>query len=376
MPRPQATQRPAAQPPPTATPELDDERRWDAVARRDAGVDGTFVFGVLTTGVYCRPSCPSRRPLRKNVRFYSTGEAARRDGLRACRRCKPDEAAAAGAPAWIAELCGYIRRECDGGAPLTLPVLAARVGLSPAHLQRTFRAAVGVSPRRYAELCRLERLKGELRGGDSVTGAIYAAGFGSSSRVYERAPSRLGMTPGEYRAGGKGVAITYATAETALGTLLLAATDRGLCFVQLGGTVPELLARLRREYPQADVRKMDEAYSPAFHAWMEALYQHVQNGAPHGDLPIDVRASAFQERVWTFLRSIPWGETRSYAEVAAGIGAPRATRAVARACATNPVALAIPCHRVIRGDGNLAGYRWGTERKRQLLARERSAVPG
>lgn len=353
---------------------LDEQHCWNAVQRRDAAFDGRFFFGVLTTGVYCRPSCASRRALRKNVRFYPTTAAAERDGLRACKRCKPDQPAAASTPRWVADLCDYIRRESDGGAPLTLEALAARVGLSPAHLQRTFRAAVGVSPRRYAELCRLERLKGELRGGDSVTGAIYAAGFGSSSRVYERSDSRLGMTPGEYRAGGRGVAITYAAADTSAGKLLLAATDRGLCFVQLGGTTNELLARLRREYPHAELRPMDEAYSPAFHAWMEALYRHVQEGTPHGDLPVDVRASAFQERVWSFLRSIPWGETRTYAEVAAGIGAPRATRAVARACATNPVAVAIPCHRVIRGDGGLAGYRWGTERKRRLLDRERAAA--
>jgi len=370
MPQPQSRQqaRPIA-----TSPRLDDEARWDAVTRRDASFDGRFFLGVLTTGIYCRPSCPARRPLRRNVRFYATPEAAQRDGLRACKRCKPDEPASAGAPAWVAELCDHIRREADGGEPLTLTALAARVGLSPAHLQRTFRAAVGVSPRRFAELCRLERLKGELRGGESVTGAIYAAGFGSSSRVYERADSRLGMTPSQYRAGGEGVAITYAAADTSVGKLLLAATDRGLCFVQLGGSERELVARLRREYPSADLRAMGESSSPAFSAWMEALRRHVEEGRPHGDLPVDVRASAFQQRVWTFLQSIPWGETRSYAQVAAGIGAPRASRAVARACASNPVAVAIPCHRVIRGDGGLSGYRWGVERKRQLLAREQSA---
>ena len=353
---------------------LDDEQRWAAVSGRDADFDGRFVFGVLTTGVYCRPSCPSRRALRKNVRFYADGSSARRDGLRACRRCRPDEPRAASAPAWVTDLCDHIRRECDGGAPLTLEALAARAGLSPAHLQRTFRATVGLSPRRYAELCRLERLKGELREGDSVTGAIYAAGFGSSSRVYERADSRLGMTPGEYRAGGEGVAITWAAADTALGTLLLAATDRGLCSVQLGGSPRQLLARLRSEYPHAELRPMDAAAAPAFEAWMEALRRHVDEGRPHGDLPLDVRASAFQERVWSFLRSIPWGETRTYGEVAAAIGAPRAVRAVARACASNPVALAIPCHRVIRGDGSLAGYRWGAGRKRRLLEGERAAA--
>jgi AraC family transcriptional regulator, regulatory protein of adaptative response / methylated-DNA-[protein]-cysteine methyltransferase len=369
---PQPLNRPG--PRPAATPPLDDEARWAATGRRDSSLDGQFVMGVLTTGIYCRPSCPARRPLRRNVRFYSTPAAAQRAGLRACRRCKPDEVGAGTTPAWVAELCDHIRREADGGEPLTLAALAARVGLSPAHLQRTFRAAVGVSPRRYAELCRLERLKGELRHGESVTGAIYAAGFGSSSRVYERAPSRLGMTPSQYRAGGEGVSITHAATDTSAGKLLLAATDRGLCFVQLGGSERELLARLRREYPAAELRAMGDPSSPAFAAWMEALRRHVEEGRPHGDLPVDVRASAFQQRVWTFLQSIPWGETRSYAQVAKGIGAPHSARAVARACASNPVAVAIPCHRVIRGDGGLSGYRWGVERKRKLLARERQSA--
>jgi AraC family transcriptional regulator, regulatory protein of adaptative response / methylated-DNA-[protein]-cysteine methyltransferase len=353
--------------PPTA---IDEASAWDAVCRRDAGFDGKLLFGVLTTGVYCRPSCPARRPLRKNVRFYASPVEAERDGLRPCRRCRPLSGATAATPPWVAELCDHIRRQCDGGEALTLEALAARVRLSPTHLQRTFRAVVGVSPRQYAELCRLERLKGELRGGESVTGAIYAAGFGSSSRVYERADERLGMTPRQYRAGGKGVAITYAAVDTALGPLLLAATDRGLCFVQLGGTAGELVAHLRREFPAAELEAVGASPSPAFAAWMEALRRHLAGAQPHLDLPLDVRASAFQLRVWTFLQSIPRGETRSYAEVASAVGAPGASRAVARACASNPVAVAIPCHRVIRADGGLAGYRWGVERKRRLLELE------
>jgi len=360
----------------TAAPRLDETECWDAVLRRDAAWDGRMVFGVLTTGIYCRPSCGSRRPLRRNVRFYAEPAQARRDGLRACKRCRPDEGAGAVLPAWVGPVCDYIRRECDSGEPLTLDALGERFGVSPTHLQRAFRAAVGVSPRRFAELCRLERLKGELRGGDSVTGAIYAAGFGSSSRVYERADSRLGMTPGEYRAGGKGVEITHAAVDTAIGPLLLAATDRGLCFVQLGGSAEELVARLEREYPKAELHAMSDRPSPPFAAWVEALRRHVEEGQPHPDLPVDVRASAFQQRVWSFLQSIPWGETRTYAEVATAIGAPRATRAVARACAANPVAVAIPCHRVIRSDGALSGYRWGTERKRVLLDRERARAAG
>lgn len=353
---------------------LDEQACWDAVTRRDAGHNGRFVFGVRTTGIYCRPSCPARRPLRRNVRFYATPAAARADGLRACLRCEPDSASATTIPAWVSDLCAHIRRECDSGAPLTLPALAARVGLSPTHLQRAFRAAVGVSPRAYAERCRLERLKGALREGASVTGAIYDAGFGSSSRVYERTDSRIGMTPGEYRAGGKGVAITYAATDTALGKLLLAATDRGLCFAQFGDNTGELVDRLRREYPAAELHAMSDPPSPAFAAWMDALRRHIDEARPCDDLPLDVRASAFQSRVWSFLQSIPAGETRTYAQVAAAIGSPKATRAVARACATNPVAVAIPCHRIIRADGDLSGYRWGSERKRRLLERERATA--
>lgn len=348
---------------------LDPEACWDAVTRRDRAADGRFVFGVRTTGIYCRPSCPARRPLRENVRFYPTPAQARDDGLRACLRCQPDLTAAC--PAWILDLCRHIRAACDDPTALTLPALAARVQRSPAHVQRAFRALVGVSPREYAERCRLDQFRGSLRRADSVTGAIYDAGFGSSSRVYER--NSLGMTPGEYRAGGKGVAITHAAVTTSLGLLLIAATDRGLCSVQFGDCESDLLAGLRREYPHAVVQPMADPPSPAFAAWIAALRRHIDEGRPHPDLPLDVRASAFQTRVWNFLRQIPPGETRSYADVAAGIGAPTATRAVARACATNTVALAIPCHRVIRAGGDLSGYRWGPERKRQLLVRERAA---
>lgn len=350
---------------------LDEQECWEAVCRRDAGWDGRMLFGVLTTGIYCRPSCAARRPLRRNVRFYASAAEAARDGLRPCRRCRPDEVRAGGLPPWVAELCAALDAAGEAGETLTLAELGRRAGLSPAHLQRTFRALVGVTPRQYAARRRLERLKGELRGGAPVTDAIYAAGFGSSSRLYESAGRSLGMRPSDYRAGGRGLAITWAAAETALGTLLVAATDRGLCAVQLGGTAEELLARLAREYPRAELQPLPSPPPPAFEAWMAALRDHLAGVRPHAALPLDVRATAFQERVWAFLQSIPWGETRSYAEVARGVGRPRAVRAVARACASNPVALAVPCHRVLRGDGGLAGYRWGVERKRELLARER-----
>ena len=353
---------------------LDEQECWEAVCRRDAAWDGRVLFGVLTTGVYCRPSCPARRPLRRNVRFYATAAEASRDGLRPCRRCRPDELAAGGLPPWVGELCAALEQAGEAGETLTLAELGRRAGLSPAHLQRTFRALVGVTPRQYAVRRRLERLKGELQAGARVTDAIHAAGFGSSSRLYERAARSLGMHPSQYRAGGRGLDITWAATETSLGTLLVAATDRGLCAVQLGGTAEELRARLAREYPRAQLRPLPSPPPPAFEAWMAALRDHLEGVRPHPALPLDVRATAFQERVWAFLQSIPWGETRSYAEVAAAIGRPRAVRAVARACASNPVALAIPCHRVLRGDGALAGYRWGAERKRALLARERAGA--
>jgi AraC family transcriptional regulator, regulatory protein of adaptative response / methylated-DNA-[protein]-cysteine methyltransferase len=357
---------------------IDEDACWDAVCRRDVAWDGRVLYGVTTTGVYCRPSCPARRPLRRNVRFYTTAAAAQRDGLRPCRRCRPDEETGGGAlPAWATELCAHLDRAAgagEGAEAIGLAALSRRVGLSPAHLQRTFRSLVGVSPRQYAERSRLARLKRELREGASVTDAVYAAGFGSSSRLYERVDDRLGMTPSEYRAGGRGVAITWAEATTSLGPLLLAATDRGVCFVQLGGTSAELQLRLAREYPRATLEPLGTPAPPSFASWMEALRCHLEGVQPHLELPLDVRATAFQLRVWAFLQSIPWGETRTYSEVAAGIGRPGAARAVARACASNPVALAVPCHRVLRGDGDLAGYRWGVERKHRLLARERAGV--
>jgi AraC family transcriptional regulator of adaptative response/methylated-DNA-[protein]-cysteine methyltransferase len=370
IPREPLAETPKGEPSLTMLP-LDEGACWDAVCRRDPSWDGRFLFGVLTTGVFCHPSCAARRPLRKNVRFYETAAAAARDGLRPCRRCRPDAFAGGGLPAWVVDLCAALDRAGDEGETLTLEALSRRAGLSPAHLQRTFRAVVGVTPRQYAERRRLERFKGELRSGAAVTEAIYAAGFGSSSRLYESADRGLGMRPGDYRAGGRGVTIGWAAVDTSLGPLLLAATDRGLCAVQLGGTVEELHSRLAREYPHAELKPVGDPPPPAFVAWMDALRDHLEGARPHPGLPLDVRATAFQQRVWAFLQTIPWGETRSYSEVAAAIGRPRAVRAVARACAANPVALAVPCHRVLRGDGELAGYRWGVERKRELLARER-----
>jgi AraC family transcriptional regulator of adaptative response/methylated-DNA-[protein]-cysteine methyltransferase len=270
---------------------------------------------------------------------------------------------------WLDENAG--RLGGDTGR-LDLAALAARAGLSRFHLQRRFKAIVGVTPREYGEACRMRRLKSELRQSKDVTEAVYAAGFSSSSRVYERADTRLGMTPNQYRRGGEGMAISYASAPTPVGLTMLAATDRGLCFLQFGESEEALAAALHGEYPAAQIAPMSEARGAEFREWMEALRQHLEGQRPQLDLPLDIRATAFQMRVWNYLQGIPYGQVRSYAQVAAGIGSPTATRAVARACASNTVALAIPCHRVIRGSGELGGYRWGLARKQALLGRERA----
>jgi AraC family transcriptional regulator, regulatory protein of adaptative response / methylated-DNA-[protein]-cysteine methyltransferase len=273
------------------------------------------------------------------------------------------------AAAQVRELCRYI--EAHPAEAPDLAELASRAGLSRFHLQRTFKAVTGVTPKAYVETCRVRLLKQSLREAGDVTAAVYDAGFGSSSRVYERADTRLGMTPKQYRRGGEGVAITYAAVDSPLGPLMIAATDRGLCFVQFGDSGDELAAALRREYPAARIAPMAEPHAPEFNRWIEALESHLKGVKPRLDLPLDIRATAFQMRVWTYLQSIPYGEVQSYGEVAAAIGNPKAVRAVARACASNTVALAIPCHRVIRGSGELGGYRWGLERKRALIDLER-----
>jgi AraC family transcriptional regulator of adaptative response/methylated-DNA-[protein]-cysteine methyltransferase len=350
---------------------MTDEHRWAAVRNRDARCDGKFLYGVLTTGVFCRPSCPSRIPLRENVRFYATAEAAARDGLRPCLRCRP--LAAAGHDPQAARIHAVARHiEAHADEPLTLGALAERARLSPFHFQRRFKALVGVTPKQYLDACRMKRLKGALRRGGAVTGAIYDSGFGSASRVYERVDSGLGMTPKQYREGGAGVAISCALAETPLGLTMMAATDRGLCFVQFGESESELASRLAQEYPGATVTPMPDAARAPFDQWMAALAAHLECTRPRLDLPLDVQGTAFQMKVWSFLQRIPYGEVRSYAEVAAGIGAPKAVRAVASACAANRIAVAIPCHRVIRGDGGLGGYRWGLGRKRALIDAERA----
>jgi AraC family transcriptional regulator of adaptative response/methylated-DNA-[protein]-cysteine methyltransferase len=333
---------------------IDQEQCWQAVERRDGRFDGEFYFGVRTTGVYCRPSCGARLPLRKNVRFYATAAEAERDGLRPCKRCRPGDPERDLAAAEARDWCRRVER-----------------GERPAP-PRSFKRVMGITPGEYLEGVRVRRLKGALRESQDVTAAVYDAGFGSSSRVYERADTRLGMTPLQYRRGGQGVAITYATVESPLGLLAIGATDRGICFVQFGESEEDLSAALRREYPAARIAPMPDPHPPEFARWIEALNEHLAGTRPRLDLPLDVRATAFQMRVWNYLQSIPYGEVQSYTEVAAGIGRPSAVRAVARACASNTVALAIPCHRVIRGSGELGGYRWGLARKRALIDRERA----
>lgn len=274
----------------------------------------------------------------------------------------------------IREICRYIEENASEPGVPTLDELARRAGLSRFQFQRTFRRIVGVTPKHYAEACRLRILKENLRESPDVTAAIYSSGYGSSSRVYERADEHLGMTPKQYREGGSNQIITHATVDTPLGKMMIGATDRGICFVQFGRTREELLTALEKEYPAALLETMREPAPAQFREWIDALSAHLAGRQPHLDLPIDIRATAFQKRVWDYLRSIPAGETRSYAEVAEAIGQPTAFRAVANACARNRVAIVIPCHRVIRGTGELGGYRWGVERQKKLLARERASA--
>ena len=351
---------------------LDPEKCWQAVQKRDAAQDGAFYFGVVTTGVYCRPSCAARQPLRKNVRFYATPDDAERDGLRACRRCHPrDVAAGDRIAARIQALCRHIEQHADES--MTLDALAERAGVSRFQLQKQFKSVVGVSPKQFLEAARLKMLKHGLRNAKDVTVAIYDAGYGSSSRVYERADTRLGMTPKQYRLGGADVVITYASVDSPVGRMMIGATDRGICFIQFGESDAALLAEMKREYPAARCEPMRRPHHPDFRRWIDALARHLAGQQPRLDLPLDIRATAFQMRVWNYLQSIPYGEVQSYSEVAAGIGQPSAVRAVASACARNRVAILIPCHRVIRGTGELGGYRWGLARKRALIDRERAA---
>jgi AraC family transcriptional regulator, regulatory protein of adaptative response / methylated-DNA-[protein]-cysteine methyltransferase len=356
----------------TVLADADVDRRWRAVMARDSSRDGEFVFAVSSTGVYCRPSCAARRPRRENVHFFARPELAERAGYRACLRCRPQSFSGNAESDAMKAICRFIEQHLD--EPLTLQRLGKEFHQSPFHLQRRFKAVLGITPRAYADSCRLRLLKRNLQAGDSVTRAMYDAGYGSSSRLYEKTASQLGMTPDKYRRGAIAATIRYTCAGSPLGRMLIAATDRGICSIQFARTDGELIEGLKREFPFA-ARKLDNRDDEGgMKAWVDALLRHMRGKTLDSDskLPLDIRATAFQRRVWKYLQSIPFGATRSYSQVAKGIGQPRAVRAVARACATNPVAVAIPCHRIVRQDGSMGGYRWGIERKKALLEMEQS----
>ena len=343
-----------------------DEKHWNAVLDHDAAFDGRLFYAVTSTGVYCRPSCTSRRPRRENVRFFMKPEDAEREGFRACLRCRPRLLATNPRSAAVRSICRYIEQHLD--EPVTLQRLSREFHQSAFHLQRTFKAALGITPREYADSCRMNLLKRNLKSGQSVTRALYEAGYGSSSRLYERAASHLGMTPDKYRRGAIAKSIRYTSAASPLGRMLVAATDQGVCAVRFADSDAELEQGLRQEYPFAVRRREDQA----LRSWTSQLVEYVRDCAVDPALPLDIRATVFQRRVWAYLQRIPKGTTKSYREVARAIGQPTAARAVARACATNPVAVVIPCHRVVREGGALGGYRWGLERKEALLKMEKA----
>ena len=344
---------------------FDDDPRWAQVLARSADAEGQFVYAVKSTGVFCRPTCPSRRPRRDQVRFFEHVGDAERAGFRACLRCKPDGARPVtdGAKA-VARTAAYLRTHAD--ETVALPDLAALVGLSPSHLQRAFTAHTGVSPREFQAACRANRFRESLRQGRDVTTATYEAGYGSPSRVSAHKPTGLGLSPAAYRRRGEGVAIGYAVVPCSLGRLLVAATPTGVCAVRLGSADRPLVEELRREFPKA---RVSESAPPP--GWTQAIARAV-DGAPGAvpGVPLDVQGTAFQWKVWKALQAIPAGQTRTYAEVAAAVGRPTAVRAVASACARNPVAVVVPCHRVVPKAGGIGGYRWGADRKRTLLGRE------
>ncbi len=334
--------------------------------QRDSSFDGQFVYAVSSTRIYCRPSCPSRKPKPENIRFFSLPELAQQAGYRACKRCQPDEAHLSDARLeLVRSLCRYLEAQSEA---VSLESLAQRFGYSAAHLQKTFTAVVGISPQAYYDACRMQRLRSALQEGEGIATATYAAGYSSSSQVYERANCELGMTPGRYRQKGLGTVIDYSISASVLGTLLIAATDKGICAVRLADSEAELIAMLESEFAAANLQRDDRRMQP----FIAAVLEHLSGSRPHLDLPLDIQATAFQRRVWQELQKIPYGETRSYGQIAAAIGQTSAVRAVASACAKNGLGIVIPCHRVVRGDGSLSGYRWGARRKEALLKLEQT----
>ena len=356
---------PAREPKPTSQPaETVNDARWDAVVARDAGRDGEFVFAVSSTGVYCRPSCAARRPRRENVQFFIRPEQAEQAGYRACLRCRPRSVSGNAESDGVKAICRFIEQHLD--EPLTLDRLGREFRQSPFHLQRMFKSVLGITPREYANSCRMRGFRQKLKSGHSVTRAMHEVGYSSTSRLYSRSASELGMEPAKYRRGAIAAAIRYTCADSPLGRMLIAATDKGICSIQFADTDEELEQCLRQEFPYA-VRRRDD---PALAELAEKVVRGISNSKLAASLPLDIRATAFQRRVWSYLQSLDFGETRSYSDVAKAIRRPSAVRAVARACATNPVAIAIPCHRILRSNGDFGGYRWGLKRKKTLLELE------
>ncbi len=348
---------------------MNNPEMWNAVLSRDSSRDGSFVFAVRSTGIYCRPSCPARRPKREQVSFFSLPEAAEQAGFRACKRCHPRRARVNDPQIELVRRICHIIDEHDE-EQVTLERLGSITQVNAQHLQRTFKQLMGITPRQYAESRKLERFKAGVKKGSSVTEAMYDAGYGSSRALYEKSSSQLGMTPATYGRGGNGMRIVYTIADSPLGRLLVAATERGVCSVKLGDSDTELTRALFAEYAEASIDSQDTSIGPALNLWLQRVLDSL-SGQTQIDLPLDIQATAFQWRVWEELRRIPFGSTRSYQEIAKAIGRPNAVRAVARACASNRLALVIPCHRVIRESGELGGYRWGLEKKERLLERER-----
>lgn len=347
----------------TAPQDTLDIRRWDAVTRRDREADGTFWFAVLTTGIYCRPSCPARRARYENVRFFDSSDGAKRAGFRPCKRCRPDEPEGARTLDTILSACRFI----DESEELpSLDAVARRAGMSPYHFHRFFKSVLGVTPKGYMDTLRALRLQQQLAGGASVTESVYSAGFNSSSRLYAARRRVLGMTPRQYRGKGYGARIRFAVAECSLGSVLVAATAEGVCAISLGDDPEQLVRELQDRFRAATLIGADED----FEGLIAGVIGLVENPSSAFGVPLDIQGTAFQRRIWEELQKIPPGETTTYTALAARVGSPRSVRAVSRACAANPLAIAIPCHRVVRRDGQLAGYRWGIDRKHTLLERE------
>lgn len=346
---------------------METEVFWKAVTANDARFDGAFFLGVKTTGIYCKPSCRARTPKRENVAFFATTEAAEKYGLRACLRCKPKNVRAIDPQiAKLMKACELLESE----DLYALDDLAAELDLSPSHLQRSFKEIIGVSPKKYAEAKRMEKFKEELRGGSDVTTAMYDAGFGSSSRLYEKAGETLGMTPTAYKKGGEGMKINFTITDCELGRILVARTIKGLCNVAFADDDKTLEKNLKVEFPNAEIVKDAKVLK----GFVDEILKHLAGKKQRLDLPLDIQATAFQMRVWELLRKIPYGETVSYSQIAEQLGDKKKVRAVAQACANNRIAVVIPCHRVVAKDGKLSGYKWGVERKKKLLSNESTGL--